>query len=93
MKRKLFSIIAVLVMMLGLIPATALAAPAPQEGLGGGGGRPGMPADYQIPLPCVHGRAITKPYDPADRQLRQFYLQPRSIYGGSGRVRRRSPER
>lgn len=37
MKRKLFSIIAVLVMLLGLAPAAVLAAPAPQEGFGGGG--------------------------------------------------------
>ncbi len=37
MKRKLFSIFAVLVMLLGLAPAAVLAAPAPQEGSGGGG--------------------------------------------------------
>ncbi len=37
MKRKLFSIFAVLVMLLGLAPAAVLAAPAPQDGSGGGG--------------------------------------------------------
>jgi hypothetical protein len=54
MKRKLFSILVVFVMMLGLVPATVLAAPATSEGYQdgtGGGLTPGAKIIFQQTIP------------------------------------------
>ena len=50
MKRKLFSILAVFVMLLGLAPATVMAAPAHQDGFGGGGG---VLLEQKVPINVV----------------------------------------